>query len=127
MVDTITLHVGIGTFKPINTEKVKDHKMHSENITISKNNIFNIRNSQNVIAVGTTSLRTLESIYYLSLKILNNENLSFIEQDIYLNHRTEISREESCEIVLNYMEKKKINKIDFKSSLFIIHGYIFIF
>ena len=80
--------------------------MHSENITISKNNISNIRKSENVVAVGTTSLRTLESIYYLSLKILNNENLSFIEQDIYLNHKTKISREEACEIVLNYMEEK---------------------
>ena len=126
-IDKITLHVGIGTFKPINSEKVKDHKMHSENITISKNNISNIRKSENIVAVGTTSLRTLESIYYLSLKILNNENLSFIEQDIYLNHRTEISRKEACEIVLNYMEKKRIDKIDFKSSLFIIPGYRFKF
>ena len=126
-VDTITLHVGIGTFKPINTEKVKNHKMHSENITISKNNISNIRKSENVVAVGTTSLRTLESIYYLSLKILNNEDISFIEQDIYLNHKTEVSRDKACEIVLNYMEKKKINKIDFKSSLFIIPGYKFRF
>lgn len=126
-IDAITLHVGIGTFKPINSEKVKDHKMHSENITVSKNNISNIIKSKNVVAVGTTSLRTLESIYYLSLKILNNENLSLIEQDIYLNHRTNISREEACEIVLNYMEKKKIDKIDFKSSLFIVPGYKFRF
>ncbi len=126
-VDTITLHVGIGTFKPINTEKVKNHKMHSENITISKKNISIIRKSENIIVVGTTSLRTLESIYYLSLKILNNEDISFIEQDIYLNHRTEISRDKACEIVLNYMEKKKVNKIDFKSSLFIIPGYRFRF
>ena len=126
-VDTITLHVGIGTFKPINTERVKDHRMHSENITISKNNISNIKKSENVVAVGTTSLRTLESIYYLSLKILNNEDISFIEQDIYLNNRTEISREEACEIVLNYMEKKRIDKINFKSSLFIIPGFRFRF
>ena len=126
-VDTITLHVGIGTFKPINTERVKDHRMHSENISISKNNISNIKKSENVVAVGTTSLRTLESIYYLSLKILNNEDISFIEQDIYLNNRTEISREEACEIVLNYMEKKRIDKINFKSSLFIIPGFRFRF
>ena len=54
-IDKITLHVGIGTFKPINTEKVKDHNMHSENITISKNNISNLRKSENVVAVVTTT------------------------------------------------------------------------
>ena len=108
-IDKITFML-IGTFKPINTEKVKDHNMHSENITISKNNISNIRKSENVVA-GEQLPRTLESIYYLSLKILNNENLSFIEQDIYLNHRIEISREEACEIVLNYMEKKELIKL----------------
>ena len=64
-IDKITLHVGIGTFKPINSEKVKDHIMHSENITISKNNISNIRKSKNVVSVGTTSLRTLESYLHI--------------------------------------------------------------
>jgi S-adenosylmethionine:tRNA ribosyltransferase-isomerase len=126
-VDTITLHVGIGTFKPINSEKVKNHMMHSENITISKKNIKNLSKSKNIIAVGTTSLRTLESLYYLSIKIINDEDISFIEQDSYLNYNSEIGRKEACNAVLNYMAERKINKINFKSSLFILPGYKFRF
>ena len=81
--DTITLHVGIGTFKPINTVKIKNHVMHSENISISKKNIENLSKSKNIVAVGTTSLRTLESIYYVAVKILRKESTDFIEQYPY--------------------------------------------
>ena len=127
IVDTITLHVGIGTFKPINSKEVMNHKMHSENISISKKNIQNLNKSRNIVAVGTTSLRTLESIYYLSLKIKNDEDISFIEQDIYMKYNQEINRQDVCELVLNYMKKRNIEEINFKSSLYILPGYKFKF
>ena len=123
--DTITLHVGIGTFKPINAEKIKNHVMHSENISISKKNIENLSKSKNIVAVGTTSLRTLESIYYLAVKISRRENTDFIEQYPYEKEENYFDRRKVFEIILEFMKNNNIEKINFKSSLFIIPGYEF--
>jgi S-adenosylmethionine:tRNA ribosyltransferase-isomerase len=67
----VTLHVGAGTFKPVKSETMDQHEMHAEFIDVSKTAIENIRNnlSNNVIAVGTTSLRTVESLYWLGVKL----------------------------------------------------------
>ena len=75
--DFFTLHVGIGTFKPISEENIYDHTMHSEEINISKINISNIYEAENITAVGTTSLRILESIYYLSKMISKNKKKNY--------------------------------------------------
>ena len=123
--DTITLHVGIGTFKPINAEKIKNHVMHSENISISKKNIENLSKSKNIVAVGTTCLRTLESIYYLAVKISRRENTDFIEQYPYEKEENYFDRRKVFEIILEFMKNNNIEKINFKSSLFIIPGYEF--
>tara|TARA_B100000212_G_scaffold147919_1_gene111104 strand:- start:1280 stop:2434 length:1155 start_codon:yes stop_codon:yes gene_type:complete len=125
LIENITLHVGIGTFKPIRERKIIDHKMHSESISISKQNIFSIENSKNIIAVGTTSLRTLESIYYLAVKISKGESIDFIEQYPYENEKKSFNRREVCKIILEFMKNNNIEKINFKSSLYIIPGYNF--
>ena len=125
LIENITLHVGIGTFKPIRERKIKDHKMHSESISISKQNILSIEKSKNIIAVGTTSLRTLESIYYLAVKISNGESIDFIDQYPYQNEEKYFNRREVCKIILEFMKNNNIEKINFKSSLFIIPGYEF--
>ncbi len=125
LIENITLHVGIGTFKPIREREIKDHKMHSESISISKQNILSIEKSKNIIAVGTTSLRTLESIYYLAVKISNGESIDFIDQYPYQNEEKYFNRREVCKIILEFMKNNNIEKINFKSSLFIIPGYEF--
>ena len=125
LIENITLHVGIGTFKPIREKNIVDHKMHSESISISKQNILSIEKSKNIIAVGTTSLRTLESIYYLAVKISNGDSIDFIEQYPYQNEEKYFNREEVCKIILEFMKNNNIEKINFKSSLFIIPGYEF--
>ena len=125
LIENITLHVGIGTFKPIRERKIKDHKMHSESISISKQNILSIEKSKNIIAVGTTSLRTLESIYYLAVKISKGESIDFIEQYPYVREEKYFDRRKVCKIILEFMKNKNIEKINFKSSLFIIPGYEF--
>jgi len=125
LIENITLHVGIGTFKPIREKNIVDHKMHSESISISKQNILSIEKSKNIIAVGTTSLRTLESIYYLAVKISNEESIDFIEQYPYQNEEKYFSRRDVCKIILEFMKHNNIEKINFKSSLFIIPGYEF--
>ncbi len=125
LIENITLHVGIGTFKPIREKNIIDHKMHSESISITKQNILSIENSKNIIAVGTTSLRTLESIYYLAVKISSGESIDFIEQYPYQNDEKYFNRREVCKIILEFMKNSNIEKINFKSSLFIIPGYEF--
>ena len=125
LIENITLHVGIGTFKPIREKNIVDHKMHSESISISKQNILSIEKSKNIIAVGTTSLRTLESIYYLAVKISNGDSIDFIEQYPYQNEEKYFSRRDVCKIILEFMKNNNIEKINFKSSLFIIPGYEF--
>ena len=125
LIENITLHVGIGTFKPIREKNIVDHKMHSESISISKQNILSIEKSKNIIAVGTTSLRTLESIYYLAVKISNEESIDFIEQYPYQNEKKYFNRRDVCKIILEFMKNNNIEKINFKSSLFIIPGYEF--
>ena len=125
--DYLTLHVGIGTFKPINEKIIIDHKMHSEEIIISKQNIYNLKKSKNIIAVGTTSLRTLESLYFLGIKLLNNNTDINIEQYPYIKNYKKYDKNEICNIILKFMNSKKLNFIKFRSSLFILPGYNFNF
>lgn len=125
--DYLTLHVGIGTFKPINKKNIIDHKMHSEEIIISKKNISNLKKSKNIIAVGTTSLRTLESLYFLGIKLSNRNTDINIEQYPYLKNHKKYNKNEICNIILKYMNSNNLNFIKFRSSLFIIPGYNFKF
>tara|TARA_B100001094_G_scaffold169526_1_gene163966 strand:- start:1381 stop:2523 length:1143 start_codon:yes stop_codon:yes gene_type:complete len=125
--DYLTLHVGIGTFKPINEENIVDHNMHSEEIIISKRNISNLKKSKNIVAVGTTSLRTLESLYFLGIKLLNNDVDINIEQYPYIKNYKTYNKNQICNIILSYMNSKNLNSIRFRSSLFILPGYDFKF
>jgi S-adenosylmethionine:tRNA ribosyltransferase-isomerase len=74
---TVTLHVGAGTFRPVETERVEDHAMHSERIRVSASFLSELRRQCQaglpVVAVGTTSLRTLESLYWLGVRALGGE------------------------------------------------------
>ena len=74
--EELTLHVGAGTFRPVKSEKIADHEMHTEFISVRRDTIGKlIRHDGCAIAVGTTSVRTLESLYYMGLKVLANPNL----------------------------------------------------
>lgn len=74
--DEITLHVGAGTFRPVKSEEIAGHEMHSEYIFVSRDSLERlIRHGGHCTAVGTTSVRTLESLYYIGIKLLRNPNL----------------------------------------------------
>ena len=69
----LTLHVGAGTFQPVKSESIGEHDMHTEFISVEKSLLVDlIKANGNVIAVGTTSVRTLESLYYIGITLLNN-------------------------------------------------------
>ncbi len=75
--EELTLHVGAGTFKPVKSEEIEGHEMHTEYISVRRDTIRKlIDHDASAIAVGTTSVRTLESLYYMGLKVLRNPNLS---------------------------------------------------
>ena len=72
----LTLHVGAGTFKPVKSETLEGHEMHTEYISVSRNLIDELsRTDRRVIAVGTTSVRTLESLYYIGKMLEHNPNI----------------------------------------------------
>ena len=82
----VTLHVGAGTFKPVKAATMKEHEMHAEWIDVDDKTIDNLINNDFIIAVGTTSLRTLETIYWLGVKAILNpdvEKLELGQWDIY--------------------------------------------
>lgn len=74
---SVTLHVGAGTFKPVQTDEVEDHVMHTEHIVVSRSVIDRLaHNTAPVVAVGTTSVRTLESLYWLGVKLLCHQDIT---------------------------------------------------
>ena len=124
VVDFFTLHVGLGTFKPIKSENIENHNMHSEEIIINKENILNIYNSRNITAVGTTSLRVLESIYYLG-SIIQKEKYNYeISQEI-IKKKFKLNLKESCEKIIDHFNFNKINELKFNSKIFIYPQYSF--
>lgn len=73
----LTLHVGAGTFQPVKSENIGEHAMHTEFISVDRSLLEDLINAEgNVIAVGTTSVRTLESLYYIGITLMNNPDAS---------------------------------------------------
>jgi S-adenosylmethionine:tRNA ribosyltransferase-isomerase len=123
----ITLHVGAGTFKPVKSKTLEKHEVHSEFISISKMAIENILNNLpgDIIAVGTTSLRTLESLYWLGLKIKagGRDNLMISQWEPYELRHDSITVAEALEIVLGHMHKTNRNDLGVKTQIIIAPPY----
>ena len=125
--DELTLHVGAGTFKPVKNELIGDHEMHTEHFVIKKENISNLMLGKKNIAVGTTSVRSLESIYWMGVKLLSmpdKETFSISQWEAY-SLPVNISLKDSMLAILDYMEKLKLNTINAKTQIMIAPGYKF--
>lgn len=123
--DFVTLHVSAGTFQPIKVENAIEHKMHSEQIAIARKTIENLISKENIIAVGTTSMRTLESLYWFGVKLLKGQDKFFIEK-LYPYQGTEnITRTESLQAVLDFMNSFDIALLTGSTEIFIFPGYKF--
>ena len=82
--EEVTLHVGAGTFRPVKSETIGDHPMHTEYIAVRRHTIERLlAHNGEAIAVGTTSVRTLESLYYMGLKVLQNPDIA--EDQLHVN------------------------------------------
>ncbi len=126
--DEITLHVGAGTFKPVKSETIEGHEMHTEYISVHKSTLERLKeyNGQ-AIAVGTTSVRTLESLYYMGLRLFKNANSSgeelHIDQWEPYETTANITPLEATECLLAYMESKKIEVLHSSTQIIIVPGY----
>ena len=124
----VTLHVGAGTFKPVKTETIADHSMHGEPFSVERKTIEALLNAEKIVTVGTTSLRTIESIYWLGLKLeqqlsideLNQWECYELAEDFEL-----ISKEKSLKNILSWMDAQQTEHIYCRTSLIIIPGYEF--
>ena len=125
----ITLHVGAGTFQPIKSASIFGHEMHREHFTINKAALEQILEYQDkIISVGTTSVRTLESIYWLGKKLARGNSdllsLSVDQWEPYIND-SHFSSESALLALIDFMNKKKISSLDASTSLLIVPGYKF--
>lgn len=126
-VSELTLHVGAGTFKPIKTTTIAAHAMHSEWIEISYDFIQKqAQLSGEIVAVGTTVLRSLESLYFIAQKIKNNvSDLTIYQWESYTSPNKSLEKKEVFLTIAAYMRQQQLDVLQFKSQLMIIPGYQF--
>jgi len=125
----LTLHVGAGTFQPIKVDSVTEHRMHSEQVVFSRDLINDLlKSAEHIVAVGTTSLRSLESLYWFGVKLFRNETTDFNIEKLYpypFEENELPAASESLTAIANYMDGKKLDYIVGETEIFIFPGYKF--
>ena len=126
--EEVTLHVGAGTFKPVKSELIADHEMHEEYIEVRKALIEKIvAAGGEAVAVGTTSVRTLESLYFLGELVA--ENPSVTQDELHVNQWTPYNREhslttvDSLKALLEWMERNGLDRVHSHTQIMIAPGY----
>lgn len=130
--DEVTLHVGAGTFKPVKTEEIDGHTMHAEWLCVKKDTIRRLLEyGGECVAVGTTSVRTLESLYYIGVQVKENPAISpdslFVSQWLPYEYAQQCPEPmgvcEALSALLNYMEKLSLDEIQASTQIIIAPGY----
>lgn len=124
----VTLHVGAGTFRPVKSDEIGDHVMHSEFISVQKSFIEElIRFEGKVIAVGTTSVRTLESLYYIgvSLESQKQSHLHVSQWMPYNDSNNRLSKKDALKNILAYLEANSLSTLIADTQIIIAPGYEF--
>lgn len=124
----VTLHVGAGTFRPVKSDEIGDHVMHSEFISVQKSFIEElIRFEGKVIAVGTTSVRTLESLYYIgvSLESQKQSHLHVSQWMPYNDSNNRLSKKDALKNILAYLEANSLSTLIADTQIIITPGYEF--
>ncbi len=123
----ITLHVGAGTFKPVSSNTMKDHPMHAEWIDVDVSTILELAHStKRITPVGTTSMRTIESLYWFGVKVLttpeNPELQELMQWDAY-DLPQNYTKQEALLALATHLQEKGVEKLMAKSRLIIAPGY----
>lgn len=133
-IEYVTLHVGAGTFLPVKSSRIEEHTMHSEVCTVSLNTIEKLlEHPHDTVAIGTTSVRTLESLYYLATHHLEEiktyctaQILPHINQwEPYQPIKNEVSDNEALQQLCHTMKQLHLQHISYTTSLIIVPGYKF--
>lgn len=138
--EELTLHVGAGTFKPVKSETIGNHAMHTEYVAVKRHTIERlIAHNGEAIAVGTTSVRTLESLYYMGLKVMQNTDAN--EDELHVeqwepygaipatNEKSEVRNEEwpsateALQALLDWMDRRKLTVLHSSTQIIIAPGY----
>ncbi len=127
----VTLHVGAGTFKPVKAETMQEHEMHAEYIDVNIATIEKLKNNiGNITAVGTTSLRTLESLYWMGVKVHTNtalNNPEILQWDVYESEMAtaNFSAVEALNFLLGWMNANNKKTLFSRTQILIVPGYKF--
>ena len=123
---TICLHVGAGTFLPVKSSLVSEHSMHREPFIIKKSFIEDLLHSdKQLLAVGTTSVRTLESLYYVGVSIIEKGYPEDVQQWAPYEREYSYSKEQSLEAILQYMNDNSLEKLQIGTRIIIVPGFTF--
>ena len=139
--DEVTLHVGAGTFKPVKSEEIEGHNMHTEYIVVQRHTFENLlKHKCEAIAVGTTSVRTLESLYYIGVKLAlmpdsSEEALHINQWEPYdLPHNEDglvlfngkvITPQDAIQNIINYLDKDHLDALHSSTQIMIAPGYTY--
>ncbi|MDR3195072.1 MAG: S-adenosylmethionine:tRNA ribosyltransferase-isomerase [Tannerella sp.] len=129
--EEITLHVGAGTFRPVKTETVGAHVMHTERFTVQRRTVARLLASPGrVIAVGTTSVRTLESLYYIGATLAQHpdacaEELTVRQWAPYGKTLPDITPAEALQHILDFLERRQTDRLETATQILIAPGYTF--
>ncbi len=128
--DFVTLHVSAGTFQPVKSDEIWQHNMHSEQIIISKSSLQNIiTHLDTIVAVGTTSLRVLESLYWYGIKLINNieckKGVLVEKLDPYADYKSTPSVKLVLEAIMDNLERHNLSNICGATEIMILPTYNF--
>ena len=128
--EELTLHVGAGTFKPVKSEEIQGHEMHTEFISVRRTTIQKLlEHDASAIAVGTTSVRTLESLYYMGLKVMQNPELK--EEQLHVKQwepydevkSAGVNSVEALKALADWMDAKELEVLHSSTQIIIAPGY----
>lgn len=128
--EELTLHVGAGTFKPVKSEEIEGHEMHTEFISVRRETVQKLINHKGcAIAVGTTSVRTLESLYYMGLKVMHHPDLT--EAQLHVAQwepyekveSEEVKSEEALQALAGWMDTHHLEVLHSSTQIIIAPGY----
>jgi len=127
--EEVTLHVGAGTFKPVKSEEIEGHEMHTEYISVRRQTLVKLlRHNCQAIAVGTTSVRTLESLFYMGLKTLRHPDIT--EDGLHVNQwepyeRTDdnVEIKSAIQSLLDWLDRNGLETLHSSTQIIIAPGY----
>ena len=129
--EEVTLHVGAGTFQPVKSKTIGGHEMHTEHFIASKDFVDHLATFEGkIIAVGTTSVRTLESLYYIGCKLIVNpktniEHLTVNQWEPYKDQKTDYSYREAFEALSVWLSDQNLTEFKSSTQIIILPGYKF--